>query len=315
MAGIVAVTGGTGFIGSHVVRRLATAGWHVRLLTRRLPVHPVYADLPIEAVIGHMQDQRSLAVLLNGADAVVHLAGTLKAHSRTEFFVGNAAATRRIARLAAEQARPPRFLHVSSLAARMPALSHYCASKRAAEEEFADIGDALSWIILRPPAVYGPGDLETLNIFKQINRRFVVFPNSQERRFSLIHVRDVADSIAVFLEETHITNSIFEIDDGREGGYGWPDIIDAAARRLAVQPLKLGLPGGLVRSAGWLSEQAGRLRRRPVMFTAGKAAELLHANWVADKTNLLAKSVWRPSLSIEQGFADTIKWYQDVGWL
>src|SRR6266403_865643 len=138
MSGTVAVTGATGFIGSHIVARLPTLGWRVRLLTRRLPVGPILAGSRFTAVIGSLGDADALEELIRGCDAVVHCAGLIKAVRPADFFAINAAATGRLAAAAAATPRPPRFILLSSLAARQPELSAYAASKRAGERALAE---------------------------------------------------------------------------------------------------------------------------------------------------------------------------------
>src|SRR5262250_3040317 len=137
MPGTVAVTGATGFIGSHVVARLAKLGWRVRLLTRRLPVGPILAGSRFTAVIGSLSDADAIGELIRGSDAVVHCAGLIKAIRPEDFFAINAAATGRLAAAAAALPQPPRFVLLSSLAAREPEVSAYAASKLAGETALA----------------------------------------------------------------------------------------------------------------------------------------------------------------------------------
>ena len=168
MTRTVAVTGATGFIGSHVVGRLGRAGWRVRILTRRVPASAQFADVAVEAVIGTLEDGRAVARLVRGADAVVHAAGRIKARSHAEFFAANATGTRLLVEAAIAAGHRPRFVLLSSIAARQPQVSDYAASKLAGEAELTRLDDELPWSILRPPAVYGPGDRETLAFFRAL---------------------------------------------------------------------------------------------------------------------------------------------------
>jgi nucleoside-diphosphate-sugar epimerase len=153
MARTVAVTGATGFIGGHIARALAAAGWRVRALTRRLPIHPALAQVPIEVVIGDLADGDSLGRLLAGAEAAVHAAGLTRARRASDFLRVNADGVAALVRCAARMARPPRFLLLSSLAAREPGLSAYAASKERGEAALRAADKGLVWTILRPPAV------------------------------------------------------------------------------------------------------------------------------------------------------------------
>ena len=155
----VALTGATGFLGGYVLRRALEAGHSVRALTRK----PQLAQDGIEWIAGSLDDTISLATLCDGADAVIHVAGVVNGDAAT-FDTGNRLGT--VQMLAA--ATGMRFVHVSSLAAREPQLSNYGASKRAAED--AVVASALDWRIVRPPAIYGPGDTDNLELFRFAKR-------------------------------------------------------------------------------------------------------------------------------------------------
>src|SRR5437763_8202489 len=153
MTAVIAITGGSGFAGRHIVGLLGWQGRVMRLLMRRPPRDR--GSVGAEIVIGSLQDEASLKQLVAGAATVVHVAGAIAARNRDEFFPVNVEGTRRLAQTAAE-AGVQSFIHISSLAAREPQLSDYGASKRAGEEVVADHRFDLT--ILRPPVVYGPGD-------------------------------------------------------------------------------------------------------------------------------------------------------------
>jgi len=131
MSRTIAITGATGFAGRHAVSELLLRGFALRALVR----DPARAGLAagVETVQGDLADTAALARLVDGADAVIHLAGALTALDRDGYFRVNAEGTRALAD-AAQRARVRRFVHISSLAAREPQLSGYAASKRAGEE-------------------------------------------------------------------------------------------------------------------------------------------------------------------------------------
>ena len=155
----LAITGGTGFVGSHLIDVALDADHEVKALTRREQRERDGVDW----VLGDLGSRDALEWLVDGADAVVHVAGTISAPTAAGFDKGNVEGT--LAMLAAATAGGvQRFVHVSSLAAREPKLSLYGASKAKAEELVHSSG--LDWAIVRPPAVYGPGDKETLELFR-----------------------------------------------------------------------------------------------------------------------------------------------------
>jgi nucleoside-diphosphate-sugar epimerase len=313
MPGTVAVTGATGFIGSHIVARLTTLGWRVRLLTRRLPVGPILAGSRFTAVIGSLGDDDALDELIRGCDAVVHCAGLIKALRPADFFAINAAATGRLAAAAAALPRPPRFVLLSSLAARQPELSPYAASKRAGETALAEAADGMPWLALRPSIVYGPGDRETLLLFRALVGGFVVLPPASNR-VSMIHATDVAGAVAAALESKQ-TGLVCEIDDGKPGGYDWREMVAIAARATGRKSRALTLPRAVFQAAALGSELAARLRHRPAIFGRGKVREMFHPDWVCRPCELVAAEAWRPQIGLEEGITGTLAWYRDHGWL
>lgn len=315
MGRTVAVTGATGFVGSHLVRHLADAGYGVRVLTRRLPVHPIYGDRPIEAVIGALDDADSLRALLAGADAVIHAAGLVKAPSRDAFFAVNAVGVRRVVDAARDLATPVRFILVSSLAAREPQLSDYAASKRAGETALAHGGGGLAWSIVRPPAVYGPGDRETLAFFRAAVRGRIPAPGSAQSRLSMLHVSDLAGAIHAILEAEATVGETLEVDDGRPGAYGWDDLANAAGAALGRRPRLIRIPRLALQAFGMLNELSGTVSGRTPMLTRGKAREICHPDWTCRDHSLRQLTPWSSQKTIEAGFAETIDWYRAAGWL
>jgi uncharacterized protein YbjT (DUF2867 family) len=159
---LAAVTGATGFLGQHLVSALAKDGWRVRMLARRDPVSPFWSGLTPEVVIGSLGDRNALQSLMQGADVVFHAAG-LVAGPPSDLHRINVEGSRTVAMVAAAQPQT-RMIQVSSLAAREPQLSAYAASKRAGEDAVRGVLGARATVV-RPPAIYGPGDREGLRLF------------------------------------------------------------------------------------------------------------------------------------------------------
>ena len=200
MKAAVAVTGGTGFIGREVIRRLLENGWLVRALTRRCD--PGLEQMGVTTISGALEDEASLARLVEGATAVVHCAGAVTAPNAATFHLVNAVGAACVM-AAAATSTPSRFLLLSSLAAREPALSAYASSKRLGEDQVRRAaGERIELCILRPPAVYGPGDRATLPVFRQLRRGVLLVPAVAEARFSLIYVEDLADLVIRLLQQS-----------------------------------------------------------------------------------------------------------------
>ena len=310
---IVAVTGATGFIGQNLLRALTEAGYHVRALTRREP--PVDFLAPkgsVTWVRGSLSHKEALHTLLDSADAVVHCAGAIKALSRDSFFTMNGVGVRNLADVAAMQLNPPRFIYLSSLVAREPDLSTYAASKRLGEQMLWAARDKLPVIILRPPVVYGPGDMETLRIFNMAARGFVLTPKVAGARMSLVHVNDVVGAIFSALALDALPSAPVEFDDGHPNGYTWPEIVSAAGSALRISPRLISVPVPILYLVGAAGSLGAALSRRPNVLSLGKVSELLHPDWVAQTCYLPG---YNPLWNIEKGFENTINWYASRGLL
>ncbi|MBL8771791.1 MAG: NAD-dependent epimerase/dehydratase family protein [Phenylobacterium sp.] len=308
MRGLAAVTGATGFLGRQLVRVLAADGWRVRILARRDPIDPLWRDCEPEVVPGSLTDEAALARLAAGADVLIHAAGLVKAPNRAAFDAINAQGAHRVA-LAAREV--PHVVLVSSLTAREPQLSHYAASKRAGEEAMRVVlGPRLT--VARPCAIYGPGDRELLPVFQGAAVSPVLPVLSERARVSMIHVEDAARQVAD-LAAAQPAGLLTALCDDRPAGYGWSELMAAAARACGRTPRLAPVPGTIVRAIGITNDFTALLGASP-MLTSAKARELLHPNWaVAEDERTKGLSAARYDL--EAGFADTVAWYRSAAWM
>lgn len=309
MTGVAAVTGAAGFLGRRLAPALAARGWRPRVLVRRPPPPGLWGETAVEVVVGALEDAGAMRALAEGADGLIHCAGLIKARSRADFLAANG----RGADAAARAVGAGRMILVSSLAARAPALSDYAASKRAGEDAArAVLGERL--IVMRPPAIYGPGDRETLGLFRLARISPVMpLPGAPAARLALAHVDDVAASLIERLEGAW-TPGTYAIGGARPEGYGWREIVSAAAAAVGRAPVLAPTPAWLIGAAGALAELAARARGAPAIFNRGKARELAHPDWsVAEAEQAPDRRATHRTLG--DGFADTVAWYRREGWL
>ena len=302
------MTGATGFIGRRLVQVLASSGCEVRALVRRMP--PPDAPAGIAWVQGDLMNRDALATLLRGASAVVHLAGAIKALSRAAFMSANAEGTANVLEIAATQSNPPRFVHISSLAARAPHLSPYAASKAAAEEIAVRAAPQLPVTILRPPAVYGPSDSETLRIFRMAARGLMPVPAVPGARLSLVHVDDAAAAILATLRLSEPAAEALEFDDGAADGHSWDAIAATAGEALGRPVRTVSVPPKALYLYGFITNLASQATRRPNVLSHHKVRELLHPDWVVRSPQ---PPDYQPRWDLLTGFRDTARWATSQG--
>lgn len=300
---VVALTGGTGFIGPYLVRALTTEGWRVRLLVRPGRQH-TFAD-GIEVIPGDLGDGDALAHLLDGADALVHAAGAIKGRSFADFMDVNCNGARRLAEAAARCPHPLRVVVVSSLAARVPHLSDYAFSKAAGEQAFRDLMP-INLAVARPAAVYGPGDRETAAWLRGAWGQLLPIPHLPAARLCLIHAADAAAAVAA-LCQPGAPRGTFELSDHRTDGYGWRELAETARDAAAGRCRIVAVPPVLLRAAAGVGAILGHLAGRAVMLTPGKAREILHPDWSCHAGRQPHPALWRPVWTLRDGLAQTIE--------
>ncbi|WP_339689163.1 NAD-dependent epimerase/dehydratase family protein [uncultured Parasphingorhabdus sp.] len=302
----IAITGATGFVGGRMLDLVVRNGYEARALTRRKQ-----DDRPgVTWVRGALDDTASLANLCAGADVVLHIAGVVNAPDRNGFEAGNVAGTLAVIE-AAKQAGTKRFVHVSSLAATRPELSIYGETKAKAEKIVATSG--LDWTIIRPPAVYGPGDGEMLELFKMARLGFITLPPDADGRLSVIHVEDLCEALLALLpEQEDFTAGIFEVDDGKPGGWTQASFAKAIGWAMGKRITAVGVPKSLLH----LGAKADRLiRRDKAKLTKDRVNYFCHDDWTIDPQRRLPARLWQPQIETREGLKDTAKWYRQNDWL
>jgi nucleoside-diphosphate-sugar epimerase len=298
---ILAITGGTGFVGGALIARAVEAGHHVRALARR----PQPGRDGVTWIAGALDDPAALDALVQGADAVVHVAGIVNAPDRAGFAAGNVEGTRAILAATARAGVIP-FVHVSSLAAREPDLSNYGWSKAAAERLVE--ASPLPWSIVRPPGIYGPGDMDQLDLFRMARWGLAFLP--PPGRLSVIHVDDLA-RLLLALATGPATRTTYEADDG-SGGMTHADFAHGIGAAVGRRVLPLPLPRALLSLAAHADR---RFRGDRARLTADRVAYFCHPDWTIDPARRPPPARWTPRIDTRTGLADTARWYRAHGLL
>mgnify|MGYP000058923921 CR=1 FL=1 len=328
----VALTGATGFVGKRLIPLLLDAGFNVRALTRR-PQTLNHKNLTW--VEGDLQNDTALTSLTKNVDAIIHMAGLVKALRRADFISVNDGGTENLIKALKTQAKEnagskkegrgssavkktdgvqkPFFIHVSSLAAREPSLSHYAYSKHLSEQTVKDALPDGGYCIIRPPAVYGPGDEEFQKVLDPM-LKLGLAPKAGfgDSRFSLIYVDDLARALIKALKAPPMAD-IYELDDfghdQHHHGYNTGQLKNIVTSFSGRSVMTITMPKTLIYLLGYLGSLWAQLTRKPAMLTHKKAAEICHPNWVVNHQSLqsfMDQTSWSPSTTLEKGLAKTL---------
>jgi nucleoside-diphosphate-sugar epimerase len=304
MALRVAVTGATGFVGRSLVPLLTQAGHDLALLMR----NPASDSLlnSVRIVKGDLHDGAALRNLTQGADVVLHVAGAVSAPSVAEFMRINLDGTLEVAK-AAKANGVKRFVYVSSLAAREASLNGYCASKASAEAALEGFVADFELCVLRPSAVYGPGDTATLPLLQALMSKRAFIPGSPSARFAMVHVEDVARVLA---EAVQGPTGKFAICDGAPS-HSWPELVAITQHVFARPGSVTYIPRAFAILAGLAGDGLARLRGKPSLVNSGQIRQIYHGDWS------VVEDAWSQSnpTSLQNGLPQTIRWYQQQGLL
>jgi nucleoside-diphosphate-sugar epimerase len=313
------VTGGTGFIGTHLLERLAAGGERVRALVRRRAALPA----GVETVQGDLLTGAGLSEAVRGVHTVIHLAGVTKALRAGDYHAGNANATRNLARAIA--GREIRFVHVSSLAAIGPSPdgvpvredaephppSTYGKSKLEAERAVRELTPAA--VIVRPAVVYGPRDTDVFKLLQSVSRGVVVEISGGERRFSAIYVKDLVEGILAAAGSPRAPGRDYFL--AHPATLSWSDLAMVAARIMGRTPRVFRIPQPLALAIGGCAEVMARLTGKPGILSREKIREARYPFWTCDTSRATSELGFTAPTGIGPGLTETLAWYREAGWL
>jgi nucleoside-diphosphate-sugar epimerase len=326
---IAAVTGASGFVGSHLVDALAARGWRVRRLARpESPTPPPGAPPAVETHVVDLADARALdrAPALEGVDVVFHVGGVTKRRTLEAFRDGNVRPTRALLDALARRGARPRFVHVSSQAAAGPAsrpdvpvteddaprpVEAYGRSKLEAEE--AVRAADLPWTIVRPSAVYGPRDVDFLTAFRHARRGLAVSPAPRGARLSLVYAEDLADALALAGASPAAAGRTYFV---AAADAAWRDVYAAAAAAFGARlRAELVPPAWALRLGGRLGDAYGLATGRHPLANSHKVTLGLQRWWLCSAERARRELAWAPRVALAEGARRTAAWYRAAGWL
>jgi len=324
----VLITGGTGFIGSHLVENMVQKGHQVRCLIRKTSDLKWLKNLPIEVTYGDCIDKSSLAEAVKSVDMVFHLAGLTKALKEEDYYEVNAFGTKNLLQACLTyNPKIQKFIYLSSQAASGPCqngkkkseedpcepVSPYGKSKRMGEQFLLDHVKDIHITIIRPCAVYGPREKDIYAYFKYISKGIKPLFLGGKQRISLIYVNDIIDGIFLALEANIESGEIFFLSDGEE--YELREIGDIISETMGINTLSIPVPKSFLWGIAYLSEFFSKITRRPPLINRGKINELIQIDWLCDITKAKTKLGFNPKIKLSEGVRLTLEWYKKEKWL
>lgn len=320
------VTGGTGFVGSHLVQGLLQDGWRVRCLVRPRSDRRWLPQVEIAFALGSVDDAESLGLAMDEVDVVFHLAAVTSASREADYDRVNHGGVVRVVDALSSTAPRAQLVFCSTLAVGGPAregrpiteqqprapIGPYGVSKARAEEvveAWAARGGRA--VCIRPPAVYGPRDRDVLAAFRLARHGLAFRTGPKGQQLALIHVSDL---VRGFLAAASVP--------GAQGTYyingenlAWETIVQAMGAAMGRNIRVLPLPGAAVAAAGWGSRLWSRAVGTKPLLTPERARDLAEPAWICDDSRARRELGYQPRVSLDDGMRATAQWYRAAGWL
>jgi len=283
-------------------------------------------DLKIERRYGDITCPETLTDMVKNVDYLVHNAGLVKAKSIQQFARVNQEGTENILRAAVQVSELKRFIYISSMAAAGPSkpnsplteempthpITAYGNSKAAGESVVMAFKQKVNVVIIRPPAVYGPGDIEMFSFFQSLNNRIKPYLGNWHRKIQLVHVDDLAFGVSQALKANVKSGAVYFIAESRS--YKYSELVKHLGKAVGRAALPIYIPGWGLKSIAFISEKVMKMLGRPPMFTVEKARELLE-NWEVSAEKAKRELEYESQIPFAEGARQTVYWYREEGWL
>ncbi|MBL1214173.1 MAG: NAD-dependent epimerase/dehydratase family protein [Ignavibacteriae bacterium] len=325
---ISVVTGGNGFVGSHLVDLLLEKGNSVKCIVRKSSNLKWLKNKPVEIFDCGLFDKEALKNVLKNADYLYHVAGVVKAKDEKGYYEGNVETTKNLLEVCAEvNTDIKRIVIVSSQTACGPSLkgvtcneetephplTNYGKSKIAQERLAAEFMDRLPITIVRPPAVFGERDTEIYLIFKTFKMRLMTLIGFNNKKLSLIHSADLVRGIYLAATSENSIGETYFISS--EEYYDWNQVGDAIAKAMGHNAVRLRLPHTVVYSVAAIAQFFAMFSSKAATFNLEKARDFVQEAWTCDVEKAKRDLGYRQEVSLEDGIKRTIDWYRENKWL
>ncbi len=326
--GKILVTGGTGFVGSHLVDRLVERGKRVRCLVRSSSNLRYLKPAQIEIVYGGLDDSTDWDEALRDVETIYHVAGLTFARRRQDYFKVNHQGTEAIiAATVPRRNQIKKFIQISSLAAIGPGqgnrpvnedttpqpVTAYGRSKLMGEEAVTAVADLIPVTIVRPPAVYGPRDYALYELFKTMARGLSPMIGNYDKQISLVHVRDLVDGIILAGESKTSTGRAYFISSDEV--YSWLSVADLVAKVIGRPLRKIAIPRNIAYGLAVVAEGLAAVTGKPPVINRDKVTDLSQTCWGCSIERARSELGYSQRVPLEEGLRETISWYRGEGWL
>ncbi len=324
------ITGGTGFVGSHVVERAIAEGWEVIC-----PVRNPNSLRNLKTTSISLCSFDNLEIMLRGLDSldfVIHLAGATRALKYLDYYKANVEFTEWLVKLlittgVAKNLR--RFVHVSSQAVAGPSrrnsepvfeyeeprpISDYGRSKLEGERAILNFKDLFPVTIVRPSTVFGPRDVDVLGVFRSAKFRIAPVVSGPDRAVSIIYVEDLADGILRSAAAIEIpSGEIFFLANSEP--VVWKEFAKLVGRSMGYSTFVIPVPVILMHMIGKAGDWIGKVSKKPALIRSEKVVEMKQLAWVCSTSKANQNLRWQGQTPLKLAIEKTRDWYISQGWI
>jgi nucleoside-diphosphate-sugar epimerase len=324
----VLVTGGTGFIGSHLVERLCKDKFMVHCLVRQSSDLRLLDGLEVKIIYGDVTDIDSLIPAVTGMDTVFHIAGRSRGYSDKDFYESNVVGTLNLLKAIIQSGTQlERFIFISSQAAAGPCvddkpiteaddcepISPYGSSKLAAEEAIRIFHPKIPITVIRSPVVYGPRDNDLFTLYRWVKKGLIPAMGWREHYISFIYVDDLIEGLLLAATHEIAVGKTYYLISDRQVSYR--DVGLIIAKTMEKKSVIIHIPVGLSYVTAFVLESIAKLFRKSINLTHYKVRELNAHFWLADDSKAREELDYHPKVFIEEGIQRCVAWYRKEGWL